>query len=139
MQALRTPFEISFKSSPDAMKLIALLYLMALYAIVISALTVLERLSMGLGLMGYYIYTCRRWPQWPYTGLVYHAEAWWLQGKAVIRYETLSLRLDTGLFVLMVLKNPKQRKVLVVFRDQLSPSQYRHLRLMECLVLQRRK
>ena len=66
-----------------------------------------------------------------YHKISYQVGSWILEDNSdkSSRYESINIRFDGGLFILLGLSDVTKSKILVIFKDQITSSQYRILML----------
>ncbi len=124
---------ITFGKSNDFVKLAGLLHVFGAYVLYQSSLP--QVLLTGMALIG--VVSIGRILRNPtpvpaFVSLSHHNDHWRLLGSyhQETRYEHVCIGFDAGLFMLLTLTDASTCKKLVVFRDQLTRSQYRALNVL---------
>lgn len=121
---------ITFKQSKDYLRLVIFIHLLVIIVLLHSAFSwpVIAGLLMSLSLPMMQMIRHRN-PLSAYISLSYHARYWLLHcaNGNDIKYETMDIHFDAGIFILLTLSSGSQLKTLVIFKDQLTRSQHRLL------------
>lgn len=111
-----------------------LIYVLSLLALLLSGFNWGIKLATAILLIFAYalIYKAPR-PTGNYTHLHYKNSQWVLTNaqQEELIFTKHRILLEIGLFFLLQLSAEKKNKVLVVFFDQLSTAQYKHLKILE--------
>ncbi len=130
---LSSDFTITLSKSNDYLRCALLIQILALIALVSSALPRLIIIVLVLVLAFFMIDIYRSKVPLPnYQKLSYHPGYWLLHqmNGHPIKYEQASIGFDGGLFILLTLTGKNRKKNLVIFNDQMTTAQNRLLKLL---------
>jgi hypothetical protein len=124
---------ITLKQSNSFVKLAGLLHAFAAYLMYQSSFSpAILTVMMLVGIVSMGRILRNPFPVPAYKSLSHHHDHWRLLGtfQQESRYEHVRIGFDAGLFMILILTDANACKKLVVFRDQLSTSQYRALNVL---------
>jgi hypothetical protein len=127
-------FTIILSKSKDYLRCALLLHLVTMVVLVRSGLPFMMKLFLGLLLAISLITIIRnKLPLPNYEKLSYHPGYWLLHevnGRQT-KYEHASVGFEGGIFILLNLTGISPRKILVIFKDQITVAQYRILKFID--------
>jgi len=124
---------IEFGHSRDYLKLTYALHLFAIAVLWNSSLSfAILCLMMSIVLVSITYIVRHPSPVQTYNKLVYKGHQWLLFDitDVVHRYDEAQVQLDAGIFFLLRLSNAQTYKILVIFHDQISQSQYAMINIL---------
>lgn len=127
-------FTITLSKSKDYLRCVVLLHLLAVIVLVRSGLPFMIKTPLGLLVVIFLINTMRNKLPLPHYQKLSHHPGYWVLHKAngqQIKYERASISFEGGIFVLLHLTGISPRKVLVIFKDQITVAQYRILKFID--------
>lgn len=126
-------FSITFNNSNDFLRCILLAHIAAGSLLLLSALPALL-ISLSLILLSIsLLYTRKNAVPQPYCKqLTAHQKIWLLdyQDGHQMEANTVCVNFDGGFFLLLLLISNHSKKRLIVFNDQLTPTQHRYLKVL---------
>lgn len=128
---------IKLGKSANYLRIALLLYVCALLLVLSSNWALLLKLIIGILLLSQLIQIIRYpVPHSHYLMLIYNGKDWLLHDRKERQtsYRKLRIVIDTGLFFLLELQNENQRKMIVIFSDQVTKNDYRLLKITEFLL-----
>ena len=126
-------FTITLKKSNDYARCAVLLHAVAAIVLLRSALSVYTIVALLVVLIGTLSNIMRtRIPLPQYHTLSYHPGYWLLHemNGRQIKYERASIGFEGGIFILLTLAGNSPKKVLAIFNDQMTTTQYRVLKFI---------
>lgn len=124
---------LTFKRSSDYVRTACILHVFTGYVVWQSGSPLLIKVMATLLIALFFIpIAYYQKPVPAFQSLFYQAEKWHLivnHGQRV-EYDTIDITLDTGIFFLVTLRHEKKKRTGVVFYDQITPDQYRTLRIL---------
>ena len=128
--------KITLKTSRDYQRCLIVLYLMAIYAVLISHYAVSVQVVVVIGLLVALLFLLKQDNMFNRkTPLSWNESVWWLANDAngvVQAYTSAVLRYDFGLFMRVDLKQHGITRPLIIFNDQLNAHERRLLHLRLC-------
>ena len=128
--------KITLKTSRDYQRCLIVLYLMAIYAVLISHYAVSVQVVVVIGLLVALLFLLKQDNMLNRkTPLSWNESVWWLTNNAnggVQAYTSAVLRYDFGLFMRVDLKQHGITHPLIIFNDQLNAHERRLLHLRLC-------
>ena len=128
--------KITLKTSRDYQRCLIVLYLMAIYAVLISHYAVNVQVVVVIGLLVALLFLLKQDNMFNRkTPLSWNESVWWLTNDAngvVQAYTSAVLRYDFGLFMRVDLKQQGITRPLIIFNDQLNAHERRLLHLRLC-------
>lgn len=125
---------IEFKKSNLYLRLALLIHSFALLVVYLSGCWLWIKLLFALILVRQWL-AIKRWPcpTAEYSQLDFSMNTWSLTDRTGNRfhYDKHRVILNAGLFFLLELREEQQRKLLVIFFDQLEKEDFRRLKLIE--------
>ena len=138
LRVLLISFEtkITLKISRDYQRCLIVLYLMAIYVVLISHYAVSVQVVVVTGLVVALLFLLKQDTMYNRkTPLSWNESVWWLTNDAngvVQAYTSAVLRYDFGLFMRVDLKQHGITRPLIIFNDQLNAHERRLLHLRLC-------
>lgn len=127
---------IDFKPSIVYRRSLFLLYGFTIWMVLQAAFPLVLKLVLTIWLIAQ---CCKAYriasPCTPYQRLIYFMDEWVLIDAKQIRHDFDQHRilLDAGLFFILELSRPQEKRRLMIFHDQLPFEKYRRLRLLQKL------
>ena len=128
---------VVFSKSTFYLRCMTVLYGFAAYSLYGSGVPILGKILCGLILIFSMIYIVKNpRPYQRFRQLNYVSSEWILTTKAfeTQRFERHRVLLDVGIFFLLHLSSAENHQVFVIFFDQISPDDYRSLRILEKII-----
>ena len=128
--------KITLKISRDYQRCLIVLYLMAMYAVLISHYHLSVQVLVVIALLAALLFLLKK-DNFPNrkTPLSWNKSVWWLTNDAdgaLEAYTSAVLRYDFGLFMRIDFKQPGITRPLIIFHDQLNAHERRLLHLRLC-------
>lgn len=126
-------FSVKFNPSIDYLRCILFIHVVSASLVLLSDFPI-PIIGTLFSLLGLSFIQSRKnpIPQPNYLKLTCHKQYWILQCRdgEQHKYDTVKINFDGGFFLLLRLVNLKSIKTLIVFNDQLTPTQYQVLKVL---------
>lgn len=125
---------VTLGKSKNFARLALLIYLAATWMLLTSGLLLFIKVVLCLLVIAMILLILAHpYPEPAYRALHYYQESWHLDDKRgkTATYTQHRVLLEAGVFFLLELRSTSQRKVLIIFFDQLAHEQYRMLRVLQ--------